>query len=121
MLRLGTQSSSRNSLPLASFALALLWLWLIAIAGGHISWAVHALLVLAIAIGFISLQEETGVISATSPLVRKFLNAAPVIRLATITRVGVENILPVPMHVVLSLTYLLAMFGTVVYLLVGMH
>ncbi len=116
----GAQSYSRSSLRLAFFALVLLWLWLIVLVSGYISWSVHALLLLALAIGFIGLERETRIVSAVSRFLRNALRSREVVRLGNITRGAFLSIQRVPIHVALTLACLLGMFGTALYLLLTM-
>jgi hypothetical protein len=116
----GAQSYSRNSLRLAFVALVLLWLWLIVLVSGYISWSVNALLLLALAIGFIGLERKTRIVPAVTRFLRNALRSREVVRLGNITRTAFLSIQRVPIHVALSLAYLLGMFGTALYLLLAM-
>jgi len=108
---------SRNSLRLAFFAVTLLWLWLIALVIGLTSWSMHGLLVLGIAIGFISLEQKTRIVSAGRRLLRNVYRSRTVIRLGIMTRRFFLRAQRIPIHVVIALAYLLALFWTALYLL----
>jgi hypothetical protein len=116
----GAQSYSRSSLRLAFSALVLLWLWLIVLVSGYISWSVNALLLLALAIGFIGLERKTRIVPAVSRFLRNALRSREVVRLGNITRAAFLSIQRIPIHVALSLACLLGMFGTALYLLLAM-
>jgi hypothetical protein len=98
----------------------LLWVWLIVLVSGYIGWSVNALLLLALAIGFIGLERKTRIVPAVTRFLRNALRSGEVVRLANITRTAFLSIQRVPIHVVLSLAYLLGMFGTALYLLLAM-
>jgi hypothetical protein len=115
----GAQSYSRSSLRLAFLALVLLWVWLIVLVSGYIGWSVNALLLLALAIGFIGLEREMRIVPAVSRFLRNGLRSREVVRLANITRAAFLSIQRVPIYVALSLPYLLGMFGTALYLLLA--
>jgi hypothetical protein len=116
----GAQSYSRSSLRLAFFALGLLWLSSIILFSGYISWSVHALLLLALAIDFIGLDREARIVPAVSRFLRNALRSREVVRLGNMTRAAFLSIDRVPIHIALSLGYLVGMFGTALCLLLAM-
>jgi len=104
----------------AFFALLLLWLCVITVSSGSIGWSVHSLLLLAIAIGLIGLERETGLVSNASRFFRKLLQSRSLIWLGRMTRDFFVNVQRVPINVDLSVAYLVGLFGTAFFLLLTM-
>ena len=122
--RSGANGSERGPLlrPLwfAFFALLLLWLCVITLSSGSIGWSIHSLLLLAIAIGLIGLEQETGLVSTAGWVFRKVLQSRSLIWLGRMTRDFFVNVQRVPIHVALSVAYLVGLFGTAIFLLLTM-
>lgn len=100
----------------AFFALLLLWLCVITLSSGPIRWSVHSLLLLAIAIGLIGLEQEAGLVSNASRFFRKLLQSRSLVRLGRMTRDFFVNMQRVPIHVAVSILYLVGLFGAAIFL-----
>jgi len=104
----------------AFFALLLLWLCVITLSSSSLSWSVHSLLLLAIAIGLIGLEQETGLVSNASRFFRKLRQSRSLVWLGRMTQGVFVNVQRVPIHVALSIAYLVGLFGTAIFLLLTM-
>ena len=104
----------------AFFALALLWLWMIAVVGGYTSWAVHSLLLVALATGFVILEQSIGLVSAARRFFRNLFQCRSLVSLGQLTRDVYVNLQRVPIHVALGVAYLVGLFSTAIFLLLTM-
>lgn len=103
---------------LVFFTLALLWAT--AMIGGYTGWTVHSLLLLAVTTGLLILERKTGLLSIARRLFRKVLESRSLVSLGRMTRDVFVNLQRVPIHVVLSVAYLLGSFGAAIVLLLTM-